>query len=107
MNIDKLLDDRSKALSVYPDDEYWNKLSGDPMEPGYKIAVHWDENWDNCVDYGYLFALEFCGLDEGDLFCHFRKTENPGGMDEGDPQWTHIRSLMNNDYVEKIVITKV
>lgn len=103
-NIDELLEQRNKIYDFELNDEHWDKLIGSDIEGGKKIIIVWKNLGKECPDEGYLFELPFCSADEGDIFCHFSKTQNPDGMDDGCPIWIHLYELMTNENVISITI---
>lgn len=94
-----------KELEKYQDvnitDKQWDKLKGD-TNPGATIEIYWVGSPID-PDLGYLFELPEQSHDEGDIMVHIPHPLNPGGMDEGWPQWVHLFNLLKNRRVKYIV----
>ena len=82
-----------------------SKLYGMP-HPGSTIKIHWqdEECNDLCIDTGYLILLPFQDGDIDDYFIHVPRPENPGGIGNAEPEWTHINKLLKNPFVKYLII---
>ena len=78
--METLIRSRNKGLSIDNDDN-WKKLIGD-TKPGNLIQIIWKDWGDMYTDKGYLFAAPECCPDEGDIFVHIPKPQNPYGKDD-------------------------
>jgi len=103
-NINELLKNREQYLDYDLKHKHWNKLKGKETEGGKMVTVIWKSLGKDYPDKGYLFELPFCAADEGDVFCHFPKTQNPDGKDDGEPIWIHMYDLMVNKDVVSITV---
>lgn len=105
--LNELLLQREKMQKVEITEKHWSKLKGDDTEAGSWCEIIWD-NWG--VDYpdkGYLFDLPIGNAsDEGDIFIHIPKPQNPEGIDTPPPVFLHLYMLMTNELIKSITVLK-
>lgn len=81
------------------------KLYGMP-HPGATIKIHWQDlkGKDVCIDEGYMILLPFQEGEIDDYFIHVPRPDNPGGIGNSPPEWSHINKLLKNKLVKYLIV---
>jgi hypothetical protein len=102
-NIFQELEDlRNKWLDHDLPSEAYDKLIGE-CKPGCQIEIHWTNDYEGIIDYGYIFTLDGMYADIGDCFIHIPEQDNSTGKDRGEPEWDYMIRLMDNPYCKQII----
>jgi len=105
--LNELLVQRQKMLEADITDKHFDKLKGEETEAGSRCEIIWNDWGTDYPDSGYLFDLPIGNAsDEGDIFIHIPKPQNPVGMDTPPAVFLHLHYLMTNDQVKSITVLK-
>ncbi len=105
--LNELLVQRQKMLDADILDGLFDKLKGEETEAGSRCEIIWNDLGSDYPDIGYLFDLPIGNAsDEGDIFIHIPKPQNPDGIDTPPAVFLHLYDLLTNEQVKSVTVLK-